>query len=65
MANYTSLILGALTCGAAFAWMMFRIKRSEKRREERRKAAEAKAVIGIGVSSTAQYTETRELAHTR
>ncbi len=64
MSNYLSLILGAATCGAAFLWMMLRIRRAERYRAEKQKAAKAAAAGIVGVSSTTQYAEPRELAHT-
>lgn len=61
MSEFFSLALGAATGTAAFLWMLYRIKRSERRKKESQKAqASAVGAAATGVSSTAQYLKQRE-----
>ena len=65
MDKYLSLIMGGATGAAAFLWMLYRIKRTERQKREQQKASAP--TLAAVASSTAQYLERpdSELAHSR
>jgi len=65
MREYISLILGGGTATVAFLWMLYRIHRTEHRRQEQKKAAEEATKAAVASSTVGYLERPEEVLHGR